>query len=81
MTFVGIAGLAPGGDFAAFIDETGTAGFAHLDDESGTLWERFGTGGRSTFLFVEEDGSFVLTTYGVVDEDRLRSEVERLIAS
>lgn len=78
---MGVAGLAPGGDFAGFIEETGTGSFTHLNDESGALWERFGTGGRSTFLFVEDDGSYVLTTYGVVDEDRLRSEVERLIAS
>ncbi len=32
-------------------------------------------------MFVNDDGSFVLTQYGVVDEERLRTEVERLIAS
>jgi hypothetical protein len=31
-------------------------------------------------MFVEEDGSFELTSYGVVDEDRLRAEVESLLA-
>jgi hypothetical protein len=42
------------------------------------LWARFGTGGRSTFMFINDDGSFVLTDYGVVDEARLIDEVERL---
>ena len=32
-------------------------------------------------MFVNDDGSFELTSYGVVDEERLRSEVDRLIAS
>ena len=81
MQFVGIAGLAPGADFATFIDETGTGGFTHLNDEVGDLWQRFGTGGRSTFMFVNDDETFVLTNYGVVDEARLIAEVERLIAS
>lgn len=30
-------------------------------------------------MFVNDDGSFVLTTYGVVDEGRLVNEVEALI--
>lgn len=79
--FVGIGGQAPGGDYQGFIDGGGTGAFTHLQDDSGELWDRFGTGGRSTFMFVGEDGSFVLTTYGVVDEEILTREVERLIAS
>lgn len=81
MQFVGIGGLAPGGDLDSFIEQTGTGEFVQLDDTEGALWERFGTGGRSTFMFVNDDGSFVLTTYGVVDEQRLITEVERLIAA
>ena len=80
--FVGIGGQAqPGADLAGFVAGTGTNGFTQLADESGDLWDRFGTGGRSTFMFVNEDGSFELTSYGVVDETELRSQVERLIAS
>ncbi|MGF1596949.1 MAG: hypothetical protein ACFCVK_08445 [Acidimicrobiales bacterium] len=81
VTFVGIAGLAPGGDFQGFIDDTGTGGLTHLNDETGDLWERFGTGGRSTFMFVDDDGSYVLTEYGTVDASRLESEIDRLLAS
>jgi hypothetical protein len=32
-------------------------------------------------MFVNDDGSFVLTEYGVVDEARLTTEVERLLAT
>ena len=32
-------------------------------------------------MFVDDDGSFELTSYGVVAEDRLRAEVEARIAS
>jgi len=31
-------------------------------------------------MFVDDDGSFELTSYGVVDEERLRAEVESLVA-
>ena len=79
MQFVGIGGLAPGGDLAGFIEQTGTDGFVQLDDADGALWQLFGTGGRSTFMFVNDDGSFILTDYGVVDEERLGAEVQRLI--
>lgn len=63
----------------SFIEQTGTGDFLQLDDSEGLLWERFGTGGRSTFMFVNDDGSFVLTDYGVVDEERLIAEVNRLV--
>ncbi len=80
--FVGIGGQAqPGADLAGFVTRTGTDGFPQLADESGELWDRFGTGGRSTFMFVNDDGTFELTSYGVVDETQLRAQVERLIAT
>lgn len=79
MTFVGIGGDATGSELQPFIDETGTVGFAHLDDSTGELWERFGTSGRSTFMFLDDDGSFVLTEYGIADEGRLIAEIERML--
>ena len=81
MRFVGIGGLAPGADLDPFIERTGTGGFTHLDDEEGELWQRFGTGGRSTFMFVDDDGTFELTSYGVAGEDELIRQAERLIGS
>ncbi|MGI9613501.1 MAG: hypothetical protein ACR2QO_11360 [Acidimicrobiales bacterium] len=65
----------------SFIEDTGTTGFTQLDDSNGELWSRFGTSGRSTFMFVDDDGSYVLTSYGIVDEDRLVTEAERLLAT
>lgn len=32
-------------------------------------------------MFVNDDGAFVLTDYGVADEARLIAEAERLLAS
>ncbi|MEM7325322.1 MAG: hypothetical protein AAF531_19700 [Actinomycetota bacterium] len=77
--FVGIGGQAPGADFEPFVSQTGTDGFTQIEDESGDLWDRFGTGGRSTFMFINDDGTFELTSYGVVDEAELRAQTQRLI--
>jgi hypothetical protein len=45
------------------------------------LWEQFGTGGRSTFMFINDDGTFELTSFGVVDEAELERQVQRLISA
>ncbi|MEM7272567.1 MAG: hypothetical protein AAF547_05755 [Actinomycetota bacterium] len=66
---------------APFVERTGTDAFPQISDPEGELWERFGTGGRSTFMFVNDDGSFVLTTFGVVGEEELTRQVEALLAS
>ena len=82
MTFVGIGGQAPGGDYAGFVERTGTGGFTQLvDDDAGSLWEQFGADGRATFFFVNDDGTFEQTAFGVIDEATLEAEVERLLSS
>jgi hypothetical protein len=81
VTFVGIAGLAPGADFGAFVDYTGTGELTQLNDESGSLWAQLGATGRSTFLFVNNDGTFSRTGYGQMDEAKLESQVKTLISS
>ncbi len=78
---MGIGGQASGDDLLEFIDETGTGGFTHLEDEAGDLWRKFGTGGRSTFMFIDDDGSYELSTYGSIDKDELLAEVQRLAAT
>lgn len=72
--------MAPGADFGEFVSYTGTGALTHLSDESGELWQQFGTEGRSTFLFVNQDGTFERTSYGQMDQDRLESEVQDLLA-
>jgi hypothetical protein len=32
-------------------------------------------------MFVDDDGSYVLTSYGIVDEERLVAEAERLLGT
>ena len=76
-----MGGSAPGADFAAFVDGTGTGDFTQLVDEDGSLWEQLGAENRSTFMFVNDDGSIERTAFGVVGEDELIAEVERLTAS
>jgi hypothetical protein len=39
-----------------------------------------GTGARSTFLFVNQDGTFEFTSYGEVDQTRLEAEINDLLA-
>ncbi len=74
--------MAPGADFAGFVDGTGTGDFTQLvDSDDGALWDQLGADNRSTFLFVNDDGTFERTTFGVVGEDELIAQVERLIAS
>ena len=75
-----MAGLAPGADFGAFVTRTGTGAFPHLNDETGKLWKQLGASGRSTFLFVNADGTYQRTTYGSMNQKRLESMVQDLIA-
>lgn len=75
-----MAGLAPGADFGAFVKKTGTGNFPHLNDEKGSLWGQFGTTGRSTFMFVNSDGSYQLTSYGTMNQKRLETMVKDLLA-
>jgi hypothetical protein len=64
-----------------FVDRTGTDGFTHLIDEDGSLWSQFGADIRSSFLFVDDDGTVQRTGYGEMDEDRLRTIVEEMAGS
>lgn len=52
-----------------------------LHDDDQDIWNSFGASGRSTFLFLNDDGTFSRTGYGEVNADVLLSSVEQLIAS
>lgn len=65
----------------AFVSDTGTDGFPQVVDPDGSLWLQFGGEIRSSFLFVDEDGSTSRTGYGELDEAGLVDAVEELIAS
>ena len=79
---MGVGGQSPGGSYASFVEETGVSGFTQLqDNDAGELWERCGTGGRSTFIFVQEDGRFTQTSFGVIGAEELTAQVQTLIDS
>lgn len=62
-----------------FIESTGTDGFDQLVDPDGSLWLRFGTEIRSSFLFVGDDGTVQRTGFGEMTEARLAEIVQELI--
>jgi hypothetical protein len=81
VTFLGIGGQAEADEMAGFIERTGTDGFTQLIDEDGSLWSQFGADIRSSFLFVDDDGSVQRTGYDEMTEDRLRTIVTEMAAA
>lgn len=81
MTFVGIGGRGNASEIDDFVARHDLTGFTQLNDDGQALWNRFGATGRSTFLFVNDDGSFSRTGYGEVSQSSLMAAVEGLIAS
>lgn len=79
--FVGIGVQADLDSVQAWIAEYGVDTFPHIHDADGGLQARFGGASRSTFYFLNDDGSVVSTAYGSVDESGLREQVENLIAN
>lgn len=81
IAFLGMAGLDDLGPVQDFVERHELDGFPHAFDEDGSLWSRFGTIGRSAFVFVDDDGSFEATAYGEYgDADRLNAKIDELLA-
>ncbi len=57
-----------------FIEETGVEGFRHLDNAD-DIWDRFGVTRQSTYVFINDDGTWRTSGYG-----SLSADVEGLIA-
>ena len=68
-------GLALSDDSQRFLNRHDAEGFPHVDDEAGTLWDAFGVTQQSTYVFINDDGTWRISEYG-----SLRSDVEDLIA-
>ena len=64
-----------------FVSLHGLTEFPQLNDAESALWDRFGASGRSTFLFLNDDGTFSRTGCGEVNNALLVERVEALIAS
>jgi thiol-disulfide isomerase/thioredoxin len=77
VTVVGVAGLDRSPQkMADFVERTGTAGFAQLDDRTGALYKHFRVTSQSSYLFVTPDGSTESAT-GPLNESRLSALVDR----
>lgn len=63
-----------------FIDRHGVDAFPHLVDDDGALWERFGVITQPSWVFVDDDGT-VRDVVGILGEDGINEEIDRLVAS
>ena len=81
IAFIGMAGLDDEGPMEDFIDRFGLGAFPHAYDADGSIWAGFGTIGRSAFVFVNDDGTTLSTSYGAYDADDVNAEIDRLLAS
>lgn len=79
--FVGVGVQADLDDVRTWVSQYGVDAFPHIHDADGAIQARFGGASRSTFYFVNDDGTVESTTYGSVDESGLRARVEQLIAN
>lgn len=77
-----MAGLDDLGPALDFIARHGLDGFPHAHDADGSLWARFGTISRSSFVFLRADGTFETSGYGEYgDADKLSDKIDELLAS
>ena len=79
--FLGVAGQATRSESEGFIDRFSVDGFPQVFDESGDFRDLLGGVSRSTFLFINDDGTTTLTQYGQVDVESLRTFTQQLIDS
>ena len=79
--FLGVAGEATRSESATFVERFGVDAFPQAFDESGDLRADLGGRSRSTFLFIDDDGTTTLTQYGQVDAEALRRLTQELIDS
>ena len=75
-----MAGLDGQDAMADFVDRHGLDGFPHAIDPDGSIWLRFGSITRSAFVFVDDDGTFETTSYGVLGEDTLEDRIDELLS-
>jgi thiol-disulfide isomerase/thioredoxin len=57
---VGVAGLGSGqAAMAKFVSDTGIGAFAHLSDDQGTVWKKFGVTTQEYFVVIDSAGNVV----------------------
>ena len=82
VAFLGMAGLDDLGPVERFVERYDLDGFPHAYDADGEIWARFGTIGRSVFVFVDEDGTIEASGYGEYgDAEKLDAKITELLSS
>ncbi len=82
IAFLGMAGLADLGPVEDFVAQHGVDGFPHAYDAEGEIWQRFGTIGRSSFVFIDDDGTMEITGYGEYgDAEKLDAKIDELLST
>jgi thiol-disulfide isomerase/thioredoxin len=75
---LGIAGMGDNQQMHQFVSDLDVGDVPHLDDQTGTLWRKFGITQQSTYVFVDRTGKIVKTGY--LDDLALTAEVKHLTA-
>ena len=82
IAFLGMPGLADLGAVEDFVAQHGLEGFPQAYDEDGAIWQRFGGIGRSSFVFVDDDGTVEVTGYGEYgDPEKLDAKIDELLST
>lgn len=77
VTFVGVPGRGKVPQMRQFVSQTGTGGFRHVSDQSGSLWKQFGVSSQPSFVFVDAQGHATRVT-GSLDAAELKSRLTSL---
>lgn len=78
--FVGVPGRGEVPAMKQFVTQTGTTSLAHVIDDDGALWKRFGVTSQPSFVFVSASGD-VTAVRGAMKESDLRRTVADLARS
>lgn len=75
VTFIGVASLTDDiGDIEGFVSNADAGGFAHIPDVDGVIWDQFGVNSQSTYVYINDDGTWERSGYG-----SLHADVQELI--
>jgi thiol-disulfide isomerase/thioredoxin len=78
---VEVIGIASRADLASsqeFVESHDVAGFQHIFDEDGSIWDRFGVTGQPTLIFVNDDGVVTRNVTGGIGKHDIVNEAQKL---
>lgn len=78
--FVGVAGRGEVPAMKKFVKQTGTGGFTHVVDATGSIWTDYGVSVQPAFAFIDAKGN-VDTHIGALSPKELTKRLEELSAA